>query len=63
MPLQAHSALDNSRSRAAPVRCVRLAIHMRYFDLAIVALYLVGITIFGARFRHGQKSLKDYFLG
>ncbi|MEO7652332.1 MAG: sodium:solute symporter [Bryobacteraceae bacterium] len=36
---------------------------MRYFDLAIVALYLIGITIFGARFRHGQRSLKDYFLG
>jgi SSS family transporter len=24
---------------------------------------LIGITWFGARFRHGQKSLKDYFLG
>src|ERR1700752_4236388 len=36
---------------------------MRYLDLAIVALYLVGITLFGARFRRSQKSLKDYFLG
>src|SRR3954465_5938146 len=36
---------------------------MRYLDLAIVALYLVGITLFGARFRRGQKTLKDYFLG
>src|SRR6266851_7262108 len=36
---------------------------MRYLDLAIVALYLVGITLFGARFRRGQKSLRDYFLG
>src|SRR5437762_8745565 len=36
---------------------------MRSLDLAIVALYLVGITWFGARFRRGQKTLKDYFLG
>ena len=36
---------------------------MRFLDLAIVALYLVGITLFGARFRRGQKTLKDYFLG
>jgi solute:Na+ symporter, SSS family len=36
---------------------------MRSLDLAIVALYLVGITLFGARFRRGQKTLRDYFLG
>ena len=36
---------------------------MRYLDLAVVAAYLVGITWFGARFRTGQKSLRDYFLG
>src|SRR5438270_6537349 len=36
---------------------------MRSLDLAIVALYLVGITWFGARFRRGQHTLKDYFLG
>ncbi|MFN3323813.1 MAG: sodium:solute symporter [Bryobacteraceae bacterium] len=36
---------------------------MRYFDLSIILLYLVGITWFGARFRHSQRSLKDYFLG
>src|SRR5581483_4613468 len=32
-------------------------------DLAVIALYLVAITWFGARFRHGQKNLRDYFLG
>src|SRR5579863_1836400 len=32
-------------------------------DFAILALYLTGITLFGARFRHGQKNLRDYFLG
>ena len=32
-------------------------------DFAILALYLVGITLFGARFRRGQQTLRDYFLG
>ncbi len=36
---------------------------MRYLDFAIIAIYLLGITWFGARFRESQKSLKDYFLG
>jgi solute:Na+ symporter, SSS family len=37
--------------------------HMRYLDLAVILTYLLGITWFGARFRRGQKSLRDYFLG
>jgi solute:Na+ symporter, SSS family len=36
---------------------------MRWLDLGVILAYLIGITWFGARFRHGQKSLKDYFLG
>lgn len=36
---------------------------MRYLDLGVICAYLVGITWFGAHFRHSQKSLKDYFLG
>ncbi len=36
---------------------------MRYIDLAVILIYLAGITWFGARFRSGQKSLRDYFLG
>jgi SSS family transporter len=39
------------------------------FDLALVVLYLIGITLFGLRFRGGRgangkvdKSLKNYFL-
>ena len=32
-------------------------------DLAILVLYLAGITLFGAYFRRGQNSLRDYFLG
>ena len=31
-------------------------------DLAIIALYLAGITLFGLRFRKKQRTLRDYFL-
>ncbi len=36
---------------------------MHFIDLAVILAYLAGITWFGARFRSGQKSLRDYFLG
>lgn len=36
---------------------------MRYFDLSLIVVYLIGITWFGVQFRSTQKSLKDYFLG
>ncbi|MBB5059043.1 SSS family transporter [Granulicella aggregans] len=43
---------------AAPFRA-----RLSNLDLTIVALYLVGITIFGLRFRGGKdRSLKNYFL-
>jgi SSS family transporter len=32
-------------------------------DYAVLAAYLVGITIFGSRFRTSHRSVKDYFLG
>ncbi len=32
-------------------------------DLAIVAAYLLGVTALGIRFRRGQNSVRDYFLG
>src|SRR5580704_1730032 len=31
-------------------------------DLAIIGLYLLGITLFGLRFRRRKRTLKDYFL-
>jgi len=31
-------------------------------DYAIIALYLIGITLFGLRFRKKQRTLRDYFL-
>jgi SSS family solute:Na+ symporter len=36
---------------------------VRTVDLGVILAYLIAITWFGARFRHSQKSLKDYFLG
>lgn len=36
---------------------------MRWVDLGVIVLYLIGITLFGARFKDSQKTLKDYFLG
>jgi SSS family solute:Na+ symporter len=32
-------------------------------DYVVLAAYLVGITIFGSRFRKSHRSVKDYFLG
>jgi SSS family solute:Na+ symporter len=42
---------------------LEFANRMRYLDLGVIGAYLIGITWFGARFRHRQKSLKDYVLG
>ena len=36
---------------------------MHLADFTVIALYLVAITWFGARFRTRQHGLKDYFLG
>jgi SSS family transporter len=32
-------------------------------DYVVLLVYLIGITIFGMRFRGGQRTVKDYFLG
>jgi SSS family transporter len=32
------------------------------FDFAIIAVYLIGITLFGMRFRKRKRTLRDYFL-
>src|ERR1044072_975458 len=36
---------------------------MHYIDVGIIALYLAGITLFGAHFRKGHATLREYFLG
>ena len=35
---------------------------LNHLDLAIIAAYLLGITLFGIRFRKRQRTLRDYFL-
>ena len=35
---------------------------LNVFDFAIIAIYLIGITLFGMRFRKRQRTLRDYFL-
>jgi SSS family transporter len=35
---------------------------LSHTDFAIIAVYLVGITLFGIRFRKRQRTLRDYFL-
>jgi len=32
-------------------------------DYAVLALYLVGITVFGSRFRRSHATVRDYFVG
>jgi len=34
-----------------------------WLDLFVLVAYLIGITLFGVRFRKSQHSLRDYFLG
>ncbi len=34
-----------------------------WLDFAIIVIYLIGITLFGMRFRKGQQDIRDYFLG
>src|SRR5215813_4918065 len=41
----------------------RDAMRIHSLDLLIVAVYLVGVTALGVRFRRGQKDVRDYFLG
>ena len=45
------------------IRRAIIRLPMHFLDLATIAVYLVAITWFGARFRTSQRSLKDYFLG
>jgi len=37
--------------------------HIHPFDLAIVIVYLLGVTALGLHFRRGQRDIRDYFLG
>lgn len=39
-----------------------MRLHLHPADVVIIIAYLIGITIFGLRFRKSQRSLRDYFL-
>jgi Na+/proline symporter len=45
---------------------VALPMRLHNFDLALIVIYLVGITLFGLRFRSGKepgaRTLRSYFL-
>src|SRR6201997_5143918 len=43
--------------------CYHPPFHMHIADLAVILVYLIAITWFGAQFRKSQRTLKDYFLG
>jgi len=36
---------------------------IHFFDLAIVVVYLLGVTALGVHFRRKQHDVRDYFLG
>src|SRR5580658_9564617 len=55
-------ALQSRGNRGAESSVVPEHMGLDKLDLAIIALYLVGITLFGLRFRKRQRSLRDYFL-
>src|SRR6266853_1164035 len=40
-----------------------LSMRLTSLDLAIIAAYLAGVTLFGIAFRQGQHTVRDYFLG
>src|ERR1700692_2216128 len=40
----------------------RNCVGLNRIDLLIIAAYLVGITLFGLRFRKRQRTMRDYFL-
>jgi len=39
-----------------------IAVRLHPIDVAIIAVYLICITLFGLRFRKSQRSLRNYFL-
>src|ERR1700694_6003572 len=65
----AWSPPENGRRGPLDAACVRpydrpaLLMRLTSLDLAIIAAYLIGVTLFGIAFRHGQTTPRDYFLG
>src|ERR1700749_3684176 len=49
--------------RASTFRVAIDSADMHTVDFAVIAVYLIGITWFGARFKTRQRGLSEYFLG
>ncbi len=54
---------DRFGKHPAPLIVTIAPAPLRPVDLAVILVYLAGVTWFGAHFRKSQRSLKDYFLG
>src|SRR5215471_6819055 len=57
-----HPAPPSQPTHAVPAGADHPFMGLKRLDFAIIGLYLVGITLFGLRFRKKQRSLRDYFL-
>src|SRR5438128_5588742 len=55
--------LDALFSGLQTARRKKYSMRIHPLDLAIVIAYLLGVTALGMRFRRGQQSATDYFLG
>src|SRR6202162_3720068 len=53
---------EGRETAAAPSYVAAERMGLDKLDLAIIAFYLVGITLFGLRFRKRHRTLRDYFL-
>src|ERR1700743_3079904 len=53
---------SSSRCTEYTTRGGRKVVGLNLRDLVIIAIYLVGVTLFGLRFRGKQRTLRDYFL-
>src|SRR6202162_2813587 len=53
---------EGRETAAAPSYVAAERMGLDKLDLAIIAFSLVGITLFGLRFRKRHRTLRDYFL-
>src|SRR5260370_18707334 len=62
-PLWGDTILDALSRGKLRVSRVKRSMHIHALDLAIVIIYLGGITALGMKFRREQRDVSDYFLG
>jgi SSS family transporter len=42
--------------------CMGSEMNLNLLDLGVIAIYLIGVTLFGLRFRDSNRTLKSYYL-